>query len=71
MLDKFLADGFERACDAIEKQVRVEVMAEYCDQLASVRFWQRALLNLTIERDIKHRMAERIKANAISRESLY
>jgi hypothetical protein len=71
MVDKFVVDGFERACASIEQQVRTDVIAEYADRLAAASFWQRVSLKRKLKRDIERRVAERIKATGISPDSLY
>ena len=62
-------DGFERAVDGIEAEIRADVMTEYLQEWNHAGFLGRLLLRRKIERETKRRSAEKIKM--ISPESLF
>ncbi len=48
----FVSDGFERALDGIELEVRAEIEAKYADEWNTSRLFKRWLLRQRIKREI-------------------
>ncbi len=51
----FVADGYSRACEAIEPGIRLQVEAEFANQISTARVWRRFLLHLRIESEVRRR----------------
>jgi hypothetical protein len=64
-----VADGYERALDGIEAEVRLEIEDKYANQWNSSGLFKRWLLLRRIEREVVDRVAER--AAHISPDSLF
>ena len=64
-----VADGFDRAIDAIGAEVRSEVEAKYADEWNASGIIRRLILLRRIDREIDELIAERSKH--ISPESLF
>ena len=69
MCSGFVADGYDRAIDGIEAQVRPEIEQKYAAERNRSGLIKRWLLKRRIEREISHRVAER--AARISSDSLF
>jgi hypothetical protein len=61
----FVADGYERACAALEPEVRAAVLAEYAARLAQAAPWERRRLLREIEREITRRVHEQAPPEAL------
>jgi hypothetical protein len=55
----FVSDGFERAVDGIELEVRTEVEAKYAVEWKASRLFKRWLLRQRMKREITARIIER------------
>ncbi len=65
----FVSDGFERAVNGIELEVRAEVEAKYADEWKASRLFKRWLLQQRMKREIAACVIER--SARISEKSLF
>ena len=61
----FVEDGYNRACSALEPQIRAEVSAEYEERLKCSGFWERRRIEREIEREITRRVHEKAPPDAL------
>jgi hypothetical protein len=64
-LDRFVADGQERAHAAIEPTIRAAVTAEYAERWQRATFWQRFWLRREIQHEIDRRLEEAAPSDAL------
>lgn len=65
----FVEDGYARAIEGMETEIRATVEAKYASQLEQCGFFQRSRLRSEIEKEITGLVAER--ARSISPEALF
>ena len=65
----FVADGFDRALQGFENEIRSTIEMQYEAELISASFARRWLLRLRVEKEIRLAVAERAKV--ISNEALF
>jgi hypothetical protein len=64
-MSSFAHGGCQRACAALEPNVRAEVAKEYVQRLAQATVWQRWQLDREMEREIKRRIRRRAPPGAL------
>ena len=62
---KFLNDGHRREVDAMEPEIRHQVVAEFEDQLRGASLWRRFWIRRRIERQIRKRLAQKAPADGL------
>jgi hypothetical protein len=65
----FVEDGYARAIEGLEAEIRVTVQAKYASQLEQCGYFQRSSLRSEIEKEIAGLVAERAKS--ISPKALF
>lgn len=60
-----VADGFCRARDAAEPNIRYVVLQEFAPQLLTAPFWKRWWIQRRIEREVQRRLSKAAPRNAL------
>jgi hypothetical protein len=61
----FVADGYRRACAAIETRIRTEVAADYAARLSRASLFERLRLHAEMRRAIRRRIHELAPPDAL------
>jgi hypothetical protein len=54
--NQFVADGYERACEAAIDKIRAAVAIEYAERLQAAGWWERWLLRYAMRREVERRL---------------
>jgi len=61
----FVADGWSRACSALEPAIREQVIAEFAERWRTATYLQRIKLRLAIRREIARRIKQLAPPDAL------